>query len=47
MISENNISKKDWSIPELFIIDFKDTKGGNNPGTVEDTDILDTFNELS
>jgi hypothetical protein len=46
MIPENDINKKVWSNPELFILDFKETKGGNNPSDTEDLD-LDAFNDLS
>jgi len=46
MNSENNISKKAWTIPIFYILGFKETLNGNNPDTVEDTQI-DAFDELS
>ncbi|MBN2480762.1 MAG: hypothetical protein JXB19_03410 [Bacteroidales bacterium] len=48
MESKNNIDikkkKKEWKVPELQIIPFKNTKGGGRADTYEDTDY---FNELS
>jgi hypothetical protein len=46
MVNHKDIIKEIWSKPDLMVLDFKETRGGNNPDTVED-DYLDAFNELS
>lgn len=45
-IEENKEKKKTWSSPEFYLLNFKDTAGGNNPSTIEDAS-YDAYNELS